>query len=430
MTVNRTAHLARCARVWVGAIVAIMGWSVASSAQPLASRDPIRVGPYLHDLGATHVEVRAAVDPPGPFEVTLRKAGADGSAPRVFSSKPAAMHVVPIDGLEPRTRYEYVATSGKARVEGALVTAPPDDDRTPFVALAYGDNRTDDHAHELVVRAMLDAPSDLLLHTGDFVDDSSRELQWKQFFDIEAPLLRDRCLFTTIGNHEWLDDGRSYRGWFGPNNATARWQFVRFYFVDAQDASAKSWLVPELEKHHGEPGVAWRVVVLHQGPWSSGPHGPNPQVTTSTIDAWRAHGVDLVLSGHDHIYERGFANGIRYVVTGGGGAPPYTIEDRMRGTRKAEATRHFVRLELATDRVKLAARRADGSIIEEVSFDVSGGWSDDRKVEAPIGAGAEPEPKWAEKPREETSWGGWVAALAAVGATGALLVALRRRYRR
>jgi len=435
MTVNRAAPRGSWRSRCAGVCAALVLGSASAAAQPIASNDPIRIGPYLHDLGPTSVEIRAVVDPPGPLDITITKAG-DGGAPRALSSKPSSMHVVPIDGLEPRTRYEYVATSGKARVRGELVTAPPEADTTPFTALVYGDNRTDDHAHELVVRAMLGAPSDLLLHTGDFVDDPSREVEWKQFFDPEAPLLRDRCVFTTIGNHEYLDAGRTYRQFFGSrapgmeraNDQTMRWQFARFYFVDAQSSAPERWLPAELAKHASEPGVTWRVVVLHQGPYASGPHGPHPDITTSLIDGWVKAGVDLVLAGHDHLYERGFANGLRYVVTGGGGAPPYKVEQRMRGTRKVEPTRHYVRLEIAPDRIKLAARRPDGSLVEEVSFDKTVGWSDDPPKDAPKDA-PKPPPEPAPEP-PPTSWTPWAIGAGVIGATALLLIARRRRYRK
>lgn len=419
MTVNRTT-CRRCAFVWAAPLAASLLWSLvpAARAEP---NSPIRIGPYLHDLGPTSVEVRAVVDPPGPFELTLTKSG-DAGSPRTSRSAAASLHVVRIGDLEPRTRYEYVATSGAARVQGELVTAPPDSDRSPFALLAYGDNRTDDRAHELVVRAMLAAPSDLLVHTGDYVEDSSREVEWKRFFDAEAPLLRDRCVFTAIGNHELVDSGRAYRAYFGATYSTMRWQFARFWFADAQDDSPSRWLLDELDKSDGEPGLVWRIVVLHQGPYASGPHGPNPSLTTSELDTWRKHPVDLVLSGHDHIYERGVARGLRYVVTGGAGAPSYRIVERLRTTRKTDTARHYVRLDLSPDRVKLAARRSDGSLIEEASFDKSSGWSDD----PPAGA---PSPDGPPAPADERDRRPWLAVLG-VAVTALLLGTLWRRYRR
>src|SRR6185503_18511912 len=69
----------------------------------------------------------------------------------------------------------------------------------------------------------------------------------------------------------------------------------------------------------------WRVVFLHHPPFSSGPHG-------STLDLqwpFRAWGANLVLSGHDHDYERLEVDGLTYIVCGVGGTNefyPITVE--------------------------------------------------------------------------------------------------------
>jgi len=284
----------------------------------------VMIGPYLHLVSANHAEIRLE----RPATLELHRAG-EGAIKR-FSPTPSDASVIEITGLEPRTRYAY-SVGG---VSGEFVTAPPDDSLEPFTALVYGDNRTDDEAHAAVASAMERTPSDFLLHTGDFVGDSRRQKDWDRFFDVERTLLRDRCVFGAIGNHDVLDDGRAYEHYFGAQNQTMRWAFVRFFFVSSNDDSPQKWLDSELSAHDGE-NVRWRVVVLHHGPYASGPHGPNPDIKESTLASWRTHQVDLILSGHDHIYERGVANGLRYVVSGGGGAPPYPIEQEIPTTRKA-----------------------------------------------------------------------------------------------
>lgn len=350
----------------------------ASSA--LAEQEPILVGPYLHALGSFSVEIRAETRARLPVEVTVTRAG-DTASPLRFSSKEGLHHTIVMSGLEPRTRYTYTVFAGTERVEGEFVTAPREDALEPFTVLAYGDNRTDDEAHAAVVQAMLRTPSDLLAHTGDFIGDARRQDEWLRFFDIEKTLLRDRCLFSAIGNHDLTDDGVSYKRYFGALNGSMRWQFARFWFVNAMDDSPRTWLPKDLAAHDGEPGVIWRVVVLHQGPYASGPHG-GADLPASTLGEWRAHKVDLVISGHDHIYERGLGEGgLRYIVTGGGGAPAYPIEHRLPTTRTAEATRHFVELKFAPSDVKVAAHRIDGTTIETCSFTKNQGWNDDPVVD-------------------------------------------------
>jgi 3',5'-cyclic AMP phosphodiesterase CpdA len=71
----------------------------------------------------------------------------------------------------------------------------------------------------------------------------------------------------------------------------------------------------------------WQIVVFHHPAWTCGEYRSNPAVVDRWVPLFRRYGVDLVLSGHDHNYQR-FAEwrGVRYVVHGGGGAHLYPLE--------------------------------------------------------------------------------------------------------
>jgi hypothetical protein len=108
-------------------------------------------------------------------------------------------------------------------------------------------------------------------------------------------------------------------------------------------------------------------------------------------DLLRSHHVDLVLAGHDHIYERGDAGGLKYVITGGGGAPLYRDNTVLPSTRKLEATYHYVLTTLTDDALSIVARRADGSLLEECSAGHTGSWRCDPPPPAPaVASGAPP----------------------------------------
>ena len=71
-------------------------------------------------------------------------------------------------------------------------------------------------------------------------------------------------------------------------------------------------------------------MVLHHPPYSSGDrHGSTPEFQWPFAE-W---GADLVLSGHDHVYERIVADGATYVVDGSGGKDLYGFDDPVAGSR-------------------------------------------------------------------------------------------------
>ncbi|MCZ6704159.1 MAG: T9SS type A sorting domain-containing protein [Ignavibacteria bacterium] len=59
----------------------------------------------------------------------------------------------------------------------------------------------------------------------------------------------------------------------------------------------------------------WRIVVMHHAPYSSGTHGS----TSSAQWDYKARGAHIVLTAHDHVYERLIVGGLTYIVNGLGG---------------------------------------------------------------------------------------------------------------
>jgi predicted phosphodiesterase len=382
--------------------------ALADSTHAAAARGPILKGPYLHALASDRVEVRFELDHAAAAVLEVAPEGAEAQAKRI-ESKAADFHAVMVTGLDAQKRYKYTVrvagADASAAPVGSFTTAPKDDATQSFSFMVYGDNRTDAAAHAALVRAMKKEPSDFLVHTGDFVGDGSSAEDWQQFFDIESELLRDRCLFACVGNHELFDKvGTSFLRYIGPGAqigedkpklyGSVRWQNTRFFFLNFMTddrAAEKAWLEEELTKSDKEPGIVWRVAVMHHGLWSSGPHGKNKRMHEAQIPALlRKHDVDLVLSGHDHIYERGYAEGTRYLVSGGGGAPVYEI-NATAGSRKSEATRHYVLVTMSPTSAKIAAKRADGSTLDLCGFDkAQSDWECDRNTAAVSAASTAP----------------------------------------
>ena len=120
-----------------------------------------------------------------------------------------------------------------------------------------------------------------------------------------------------------------------------RYAGIHFVVLDDPDSpcfdrgAQERWLEEELRQASADPSVVWRVAVLHQPPFSSGCHGGQPLNRYAAFERYR---VDLVLSGHDHNFERswpvagGGASVVRsydrpphpvYVVAGVGGSNTY-----------------------------------------------------------------------------------------------------------
>lgn len=144
--------------------------------------------------------------------------------------------------------------------------------------------------------------------------------------------------YPTPGNHEYYSpQAAGYYTYFGKAAGPGRNGYYSFQLGGWHIVSLNSYLKPE--QHRAQ--LAWLQADLAQNParctlafwhhprYSSGGHGSNPHMD----EAWKqlaAAGVELLLSAHDHNYERfapqdgngehDYRRGIRQFVVGTGGA--------------------------------------------------------------------------------------------------------------
>ncbi len=173
------------------------------------------------------------------------------------------------------------------------------------------------------------AVGDLQYERGEKANfDSSYAASWGRFKGITHP---------AVGNHEWATSNASgYRTYFPSAVAGGRTYYsfdVGNWHLIALDSNCRSvggcqagspqegWLRADLVAHPDRCTLAY----WHHPRWSSGYHHSD-----DGYDAfWQAlagAGADIVISGHDHHYERfGPDRGIRQFVVGTGGRSLYPV---------------------------------------------------------------------------------------------------------
>jgi len=130
-----------------------------------------------------------------------------------------------------------------------------------------------------------------------------------------------------LGNHDYeLGRGGYELGTLGMPRRyyTRRLGDVQLFFLDSNAVSARQtrWLEQVLSSSI----ATWKIALFHHPPYTCGGHSGDADVVRSWVPLFEANGVQLVLSGHDHNYQRFAAkNGVAYVVDGGGGAGLYGL---------------------------------------------------------------------------------------------------------
>lgn len=189
-----------------------------------------------------------------------------------------------------------------------------------------GDNGTGQTPQYEVARQMLKThaaePFEFVLMMGDNMYGSQQPRDFVDKFEIPyGPLLRMGIPFyAALGNHD-EPDNRNYPKF---NMNGQRFYSVvrgpaRIFFLDTNflDPAQLQWFDAALRAAMEE----WKIVVFHHPIYSDGDrHGPNVSIRVALEPLLVRYGVDVVFSGHEHIYERiKPQKGIPYFIVGSSG---------------------------------------------------------------------------------------------------------------
>jgi hypothetical protein len=360
-------------------------------AEPL----PYACGPYLLLPGVEQMTVVIDHLLPISAELVYGIEGEDGGQ-RVVHATAQRHHVFKLSDLRPGTRYWYEVRTGTELASGkrSFRTLPAKPDSYQVVVL--GDVRSLPQRWHAVSQRIFQQEQDALfvIGTGDYPADGSKYALWrKQFFEPARNLLASKPMWPAIGNHEMTrrhDDltrpeaSRYFSLFELPGNE--RWYRVDYHMMTLLVLDSNSRLSPEHEQYKWlrqqlrTERKRFTLVAFHHAPFSSGPHAaihpdatpkewPLDQGRRFLVPLFEMYSVDVVLNGHDHIYERSEKNGIPYIVTGGGGAPLYKINSSPNPYQLvAKSTNHYVRLEIAKDGIDLKAIDTTGAVFDSVRF--------------------------------------------------------------
>ncbi|WP_342346526.1 FG-GAP-like repeat-containing protein [uncultured Nitrospira sp.] len=257
-------------------------------------------------------------------------------------------HLVTITGLTAATKYFYnVGTvSNGVQVSGTtqhfFVTAPLVGSATPVRAWVLGDSGGGAVSQRNVRDTMLaetalnpPAPN-LILHMGDIAYESGTDAEFtSKHFAVYQDILRQTPLWPTLGNHEALSVttslgiGPYYEAHVLPTSGQAGgvasgteayyafdYANVHFIVLDSMDSNRAtgSPMVTWLQNDLASTGQEWVIAFWHHPPYSKGHNsddfndsgGRLVDMRETILPILEAGGVDLVLGGHSHTYERSY----------------------------------------------------------------------------------------------------------------------------
>ncbi|QDV75213.1 Alkaline phosphatase precursor [Botrimarina mediterranea] len=321
--------------------------------------DPVvRYGTSREDLShSTHsdaVTVRLSADvaatsdaPYGSIPVLYDEPDAYAGDRKLWDRNPSTpegtwQYEAKVAGLKPATKYWYAVYDGDRLLAGGdgdhTFTTPPSPSAPADLRLwVVGDSGTGGPDQKRVYEAMQDFAAttgrtpDAVLHVGDMAYGDGADVEFQRhFFDVYQPTLCNTVCWPAMGNHE----GHTSRGLsqFGPyydayvlptageagglasgSEAYYAFDFGRVHFIcldshdldRSPDGAMARWLEADLEENDSD----WLIAFWHHPPYTKGSHDSDHETALvemreHIMPLLEAHGVDVVLSGHSHIYER------------------------------------------------------------------------------------------------------------------------------
>jgi tartrate-resistant acid phosphatase type 5 len=181
--------------------------------------------------------------------------------------------------------------------------------------------------------------------------------------------------FPSLGNHDWVTPGAApYLKYFTlPNNERyydVRLGNVHLFVVDSDERepdgiaanSVQALWFAERIKASDAP---FKVAVFHHPPYSTGSHGSSEEMRWP-FAAW---GIDLVLTGHDHHYERIERDGVTYIVNGLGGRSLYPVAHADAPEHRAFNAHYGGEIiEVTSTRLNSRFYAVDGTLVDEFTI--------------------------------------------------------------
>lgn len=345
----------------------------------LPGDEALSTEPYVQDVTATGATVRwwNERDEAGSFSYWEEGGRHEEVVPRG-----GALREVVLTGLRPATRYEYRVEGEAGDGRGGFRTDPGPE--ATVVVGVLGDSGSGEDAQYDVGRVLAEMGPDLVIHTGDVVYPDGALCDYgERFFEPYAETLAVAPVFPTAGNHDLASgDGGPYDRVFAlpvdeEGETQRRYAYgygpLRVVVVDSEVyergdeagiAAQLVWLEEILAIGTDRP---WTVVVVHHPSFTSLAENDDPELRGDLAPIFARFGIDLVLSGDVHAYERFQPiDGVTYVVTGGGGAELHRGLEPGPLSAVAASVYHAVRLEAGPERLVLEAIDRDGEVIDGV----------------------------------------------------------------
>src|ERR1044071_4486376 len=355
-------------------------------------------GPFVQNVSSNSARVIWRTPVPADSKLEF---GPDANLGRVLlDTNAVTTHVVTVTNLAPDSAcfYRVSSSDGNQAVAASVASF-----RTLKVSgavrfVVFGDTGGDSLGQYQVAEVVRSLAPELVLHVGDVIYPSFdvRRADLKCLSVYQAHM-KSTPYFFVFGNHDlYSGDGAYLETFYLPTNtATGTEHFYSFDHGDvhfcglfvplrSQDAAFADYYLGDgtaqyrwLTNALATTLKPWKILFFHIPVNTSGPHRFDSsagvydrlELQRLLLPLARQYGVQLILNGHDHAFEKcAPMNGVHVVVTGGGGFEPYPLAERDPANAQYWSALHCSLVTVEGDSLRLEAIGTDGVAFDSLTI--------------------------------------------------------------
>jgi predicted phosphodiesterase len=357
-------------------------------------------GPFLLGVYPDRAALMWETDSAGPCKLYY---GRDGKLDKYIESVPLTnqsinkgffIHKVWLEDLEPGRFYDYRVTGpGVEDKIYSFHTVPAKTDEVRFIV--YGDSRSHPVIHRRLVEQMIEQNVDFVVHCGDLVNNGDKYEQWgPQFFEPLKGLAESVPVYIAKGNHE--GDNGNFEKLLVPNGRRNSFGFdygpVHYFCADNVTKGLKDKVQLDLIIADAKASdAAWKFVTYHVPSLDFGGHR-SAWAYPDVLPGMSKAGVDFILTGHSHIYERfrpvappdgSGGSYVTYITSGGGGASMHNVVPNVYHA-VAKEEHHFCLFDIKGNKLTMDAIDIDGRVIDHIEVTKNTGRLDKKYLSSAI----------------------------------------------
>lgn len=354
-------------------------WVIPVNAQTITK------GPFLAELHHTSLIIRWESDIEADFKIEYGL--------KRFDTKPARMvgknengffYETVITGLKPGEKYHYKIISESIQSDLHYFKTESKETK-PFSFIVLGDSRSNPSIFNSISRQINNINPAIILANGDLVAEGGNYQQWQnQFFDATRGLIDHIPFISAVGDHEADDiDGdkaRLFTYYFLPqkNNLKLWYSYdygnSHFVFLDWRYPYNKE-MIEWFKSDVGNSDKKWKFVIMHRPSYNLGGHR-SAWGKEIWPDLFETYKIDVVFSGHSHLYERFFPttnmkdsdnHPVTYITTGGAGASLYE-SDTNPTLAFSKSIHHFLHVKINKNNIEIKAIDVNNDYLDSVSW--------------------------------------------------------------